>query len=208
MSQTVLYDYWRSTASYRVRIALYLADIVYEKRKVDLLAGQQHSDQYLAVNAQGFVPVLEIDHIQLSQSLAIIEYLNETRSLGLLSTDPVTRARMRALAQMIACDTHPVCNPSVLSYVSGHYGMDERGRKAWMQHFIRRGLLAFEAALGNFKPEPFTNGERPGLPEICLVPQLYNATRWAVDFHDLIGIVELSSHCAQMDVFTKTAPAP
>ena len=208
MTAVVLYDYWRSTASYRVRIVLALADITYKKRSVDLLAGQQNSPQHVAVNPQGFVPVLDIDNTRLTQSLAIIEYLNETRDLGLLPNDPTERARLRSLAQIIACDTHPVCNPSVVSYATKDAQYEDQARAAWMKHFIRRGLVAFEAAVETVDLSPFTNGMSVGLPEICLVPQLYNARRWGVDYGDLNKVSALLRLCQDRAEFAIAAPEP
>jgi len=110
LSKIILHDYWRSTASYRVRIALNLVNLDYESRPVDLVLGEQKSEDHIALNSQGFVPVLEIDGLKLTQSLAIVEYLNETRTLNLLPDAPAERAHLRSLAQIIACDIHPVCN--------------------------------------------------------------------------------------------------
>lgn len=206
MSKPILHDYWRSTASYRVRIVLNLAEIEFEKSSVDLLNGGQNRHEYLKINPQGFVPGLEIDGIRLTQSLAIIEYLNETRSLNLLPDEPIMRAKSRALAQIICCDTHPVCNPSVVSYALQDASEPDEKRKDWMQHFIRRGLVAFEHGLPDFELKPFTNGENFGLPEVCLMPQLYNANRWGVSYSDLKVITQLEQHCAELEVFNKAAP--
>ena len=122
MSSTVLFDYWRSTASYRVRIALNLAKISYTRRVVNLLDGAQRSDEHLSMNPQGLVPVLEIDGVRLTQSVAILEYLNTTRDMGLLPDDAVMSSKVRAMAQIIAADIHPVCNLRVVNYVTTESG--------------------------------------------------------------------------------------
>ncbi len=206
MSRVILHDYWRSTASYRVRIALNLAGIDYEKRSVDLLKGEQRSAGHLELNPQGLVPVLEIDGSRLTQSLAIIEYLNETRDLNLLPDDPVDRAQMRSLAQIICCDTHPVCNLSVVSFALRNEPNREARRSDWMQHFIRSGLEAFDTALGDVALDPFTNDKRIGLPEISLIPQLYNADRWNVAYDDLAKIQHLERHCIDIGSFADAKP--
>ncbi len=180
----VLFDYWRSSASYRVRIALHLAGIEYDTVPVDLLAGAHRSEAHRQRNPQGLVPVLDIDGHRFTQSLAIIEYLDETRRLGLLPADPAERARARALAQAIAVDIHPVCNLNVVAHVSALVPGDSV-RADWMGHFIRPGLEAFEALLTGFEQRPFCTGTTIGLADICLVPQIYNARRWGVVIDDL-----------------------
>ncbi|MCB1310577.1 MAG: maleylacetoacetate isomerase [Sedimentitalea sp.] len=206
MSETVLYDYWRSSASYRLRIALNLAGIAYLAVPVDLVARDHKAPEHLARNPQGLVPVLEIDGLRLTQSLAILDYLNETRALGLLPGEPGSRARVRALAQSLAVDVHPVCNLSVASHAVDLAGGREGVREAWMQHFIRPGLVAFEALLDGFAPARFCCGDAPGLADICLIPQLYNARRWQVDFSDLPRIVAVETACAAHPAFDAARP--
>jgi len=183
----VLFDYWRSSASYRVRIALHLAGIDYDTVPVDLLAGAHRSGAHRQRNPQGLVPVLDIDGHRFTQSLAIIEYLDETRRLRLLPADPAERARARALAHAIAVDIHPVCNLNVVAHVSALIPGDSV-KADWMGHFIRPGLEAFEALLAGFEQRPFCTGTAIGLADICLVPQIYNARRWGVGFDDLSRI--------------------
>ncbi|WP_227287329.1 maleylacetoacetate isomerase [Boseongicola sp. H5] len=203
MSETLLYDYPRSSASYRVRIALNLAGITYRTVRVDLLAKQHKSDEHLARNPQGLVPVLQIDGHRLTQSLAIFDYLDQTRDLGFLPKEPAARAKAQALAHVLAVDVHPVCNLSVVTHATG--GQDP-ARSDWMRHFIRPGLLAFEALLGDFTQAPFTIGPRPSLPDLCLIPQLYNADRWGVDYADCARIRAVRAACAAHPAFTAAAP--
>lgn len=207
MGGAVLYDYWRSSASYRLRIALNLAGIDYTSVTVDLVKGEQKSPEHLARNPQGFVPVLEIDGLRLTQSLAILDYLDETRSLGLLPKDPGQRARARALAHSVAVDVHPVCNLQVAKHATALSGGAKDMPKAWMQHFIRPGLQAFEALLADFSQEPYCTGETPGLADICLMPQLYNARRWEADFSDLPRICAVEAACAAHPAFAAAYPA-
>ncbi|SFH29848.1 maleylacetoacetate isomerase [Palleronia marisminoris] len=204
----VLYDYWRSTASYRVRIALNLAGIAYESRTIDLLSGAQSAPDHLKRNPQGYVPVLEIDGLRLTQSLAIIEYLTETRGLELLPEDPAERGFVRTLAQIIAADTHPICNPSVVKQVVGRLPEVERERRReeWMAYFIRRGLVAFERLLAERPSAPFCARENVSLADICLVPQIYNADRWDAVWNDLPNIARVYSSTTTLAAFADAAP--
>jgi maleylacetoacetate isomerase len=206
MTEAILYDYWRSSASYRVRIALNLAGIAYRAVPVDLVKGEQRGAAHLARNPQGFVPVLEIDDLRLTQSLAILGYLDRTRHLGLLSDDPAERARAQALAYAIAVDLHPVCNISVAAHATALSGGVEGMPGNWMKHFIRPGLLAFEALLTGFEQTPYCCGTAPGLADICLMPQLYNARRWEVDLSDMPRLLGVESACAAHPSFTAAHP--
>ncbi|MCA0942098.1 maleylacetoacetate isomerase [Salipiger pacificus] len=203
MPEVVLHDYWRSTASWRVRIALELAGIDWQSRPVDLLAGDQRAAAHLALNPQGLVPVLEIDGLRLSQSLAILDYLEETGRLSLRPKDPALAARMRAIAQAIACDLHPVCNLRVATHAAALTGQEET-RADWMRHFIRPGLEAVEALLD--EKGPYCMGAALTQADLCLIPQLYNAARWGVDTGDLPRITRVARACAELDAFRRTAP--
>lgn len=203
MTETVLWSYPKSSASYRVRIALNLAKISYRVENVNLLDGAQRADEHLARNPQGLVPVLEIDGMRLTQSLAIIEYLDETRGLSLLPDTPVDRARAKAPTHCIAMEIAPVCNLSVAAYATG--GKDP-ARTEWMQHFIRPGLLAFETLLKAFEQAPFAAGTAPGLADICLIPQLYNARRWGAEYGDCPRIKAIEEACARHPAFVSAAP--
>lgn len=186
----VLHDYWRSSAAYRLRIALRLARIPHDTVTVDLLSGAHRAPGHLARNPQGLVPVLEIDGLVLTQSLAILDYLDETRGTGFLPVDAPGRARVRALAHAIAMEIHPVCNLSVARHAVDHArgGITMEG---WMQTFVGRGLAAVEALLDHPSTGAFCHGDRIGLADICLVPQVYNARRWNIDLapHRRIGAV-------------------
>ncbi|MEX0349237.1 MAG: maleylacetoacetate isomerase [Paracoccaceae bacterium] len=206
MSDVVLYDYWRSSASYRVRIALNLAQIGYRSVPVDLVKGEQSGAAHLARNPQGFVPVLEIDDLRLTQSLAILDYLDRTRDMGLLPDIPAERARAQALAHAIAVDIHPVCNSSVAAHATVLSGGAEGMPGTWMQHFIRPGLLAFEVLLGGFEQTPYCCGATPGLADICLMPQLYNARRWEVDISDMPRLLGVEATCKSHSAFAAAHP--
>ncbi|NIZ60244.1 maleylacetoacetate isomerase [Sedimentitalea sp. CY04] len=206
MSETVLYDYWRSSASYRLRIALNLAGVPYRAVSIDLVKGEQKSPAHLARNPQGLVPVLEIDGLRLTQSLAILDYLDQTREMGLQPENPALRVQVQALAHSIAVDIHPVCNLQVVAHAAS-IAADQTGvREFWMARFIRPGLEAFESLLGAFHQQPYCVGQEPGLADICLMPQLYNARRWEVDFSDLSRIVAVETACAQHPAFLAAHP--
>ncbi|MAU47355.1 MAG: maleylacetoacetate isomerase [Yangia sp.] len=202
----VLHDYWRSSASYRVRIALALKGLAYESRSVDLVAGAQRSDAHLARNPQGLVPVLETDGLRLTQSLAIIEYLDETVAAPpLLPADPAGRARVRAIALAIACEIHPVSNLHVLNRVGSLGG--SKAREAWNRDNIAGGLAAVEALLATPAPEaPYCHGAQPTLADCALIPQLYNATRWGVAYDHLPRISAVASACAGHPAFQAAHP--
>ncbi len=201
--EIVFYDYPKSSASYRVRIALNLAGLRDRTKVVNLREGEQLSPEHLKRNPQGFVPVLDIDGHRLTQSLAIIEYLDATRGLSLIPRDPVERARVMALAMVIAVDVHPVCNLSVARRATDG---TKRALEEWMHEFIGRGLLAFETLLGRFKQAPFCTGDRPGIADLCLVPQLYNAERWKISLDSMPKIRGAREACDQLDSFKCAHP--
>lgn len=198
-----LYDYWRSSASYRVRIALGLAGLRWESVSVDLAAGDQSTPEHLARHPGGLVPVLEIDGLRLTQSLAILEYLDETRGLGLLPADPAGRAAARALAQAVAVDIHPICNLRVSKYAVAQSG-GGLSMEDWMPQFIGPGLAAVEAMADG--AGGFCHGGRLGLADLCLVPQLYNARRWGVDLAPLPKLVAIDAHLATLPAVAAAHP--
>nr|WP_234828049.1 maleylacetoacetate isomerase [Sinorhizobium fredii] len=206
-NETVLYDYWRSSASYRVRIALNLIGEDYRSVPVDLLARAHRAPEHLARNPQGLVPVLDIDGERLTQSLAIVEYLAETRAAGLLlPADAKGRQRVRALSYAIAMDIHPVCNLGVVAHVMAGAADGEAVRLAWMQKFIGEGIAAFERLLDHPSTGSFCHGDSPSLADICLVPQLYNARRWQVDLSRCPRIAAIDARCAEIDAFARAHP--
>ncbi|PDV89436.1 maleylacetoacetate isomerase [Rhizobium sp. H4] len=205
MNEVVLYDYWRSSASYRVRIALNLLEIDYRTVPVNLLEGAHRKPDYLALNPQGLVPTLVIDGGPLTQSLAIIEYLAELRpECGLLPSDSADRQHVRALAYAVAMDIHPICNMHVVSHVMT---LTEKAdaREEWMKHFIADGLGKLEAMIAE-SGGAFCFGDTPTMADLCLVPQVYNARRWGVDLTDFKRIVAIDARCAAMPAFQAAHP--
>lgn len=191
---TVLYHYWRSSASYRVRIALAELGVAFDAVTVNLLDGSQRGDENLARNPQGLVPTLEIDGLRLTQSLAIIDYLNETRGGGLLPGDAAGRARVRALSHAVAMEIAPICNLSV-----GRYAVDHSGggvtQEGWMRHFIGAGFAALDRMLDG--AERFCHGARLTMADCCLVPQVFNARRWGVDMTSFPTISRVDAALAE-----------
>lgn len=197
-----LYDHWRSSAGYRVRIALGLAGLAWETVPVDLTAGAQTAPDHLARNPQGLVPVLEIDGLRLTQSLAIVDYLDETRGLGLVPGDAAGRARVRALAHAVAVDIHPVCNLRVARAVVAR-SQGGTAMQDWMQAIIGPGLAAMEAMLPG---GDFCLGTGPTLADLCLLPQVYNARRWQVDLEPMPKIRRIEAVLANIPAFATAHP--
>lgn len=206
MSQPILHDYWRSSASYRVRIALNTLGLAYRATPVDLVAKMHRGAAYLARNPQGLVPALDIDGLFLTQSLAIIEYLDETRHAGFLPSDPAGRARVRAVSHAIAMEIHPVCNLRVVNHVMDLTGKGEEARVAWMRRFIPEGLAAVDAMLDDPATGRFCHGDRPGMADFCLVPQVYNAERWGADIAGLTRIRRIADACGELPAFKDAHP--
>ena len=180
MTRPMLHDYYRSSAAYRVRIALNLKGIAYDRHSVNLATGAQKQDEYKALNPQGFVPMLEIDGLKLTQSLAIAVYLDQKFAHPrLMPADPADGAHVRALAMTVACDIHPLNNLRVLKYLKGTFGVTQEQSDAWYVHWVTEGLEALEA-LAAARAGAFLFGDEPTLADVCLVPQLYNARRFAV----------------------------
>ncbi len=177
----VLHDFWRSSAAWRVRIGLNLLGLDYRAVSVTLSKGEQFSPAHLAVNPQGLVPALEIDGLVLTQSLAILEYLDETRGPAFLPPDAAGRARVRALAHAVAMEIAPVANLRIRNRVA-EITHGEVAAEDWTREVILRGFDALEVMLGRGAPPgPYAHGESPGLADICLVPQCYNARRVRLD---------------------------
>ncbi len=206
-----LYSYWRSSAAYRVRIALNLKGLAYQQVPVHLVkdGGQQHSADYQALNPQQLVPLLVDEDnggVRIAQSLAILEYLDEVfPTPALLPCDPAKRAQVRALALHIACDLHPLNNLRVLQYLTGEFGVSEAAKDAWYQHWLHKGMAAVEAGLAVFDDQ-LSLGERPGYLEACLVPQLYNARRFNCDLDAYPRILAMAARCESLPAFQQAAP--
>jgi maleylacetoacetate isomerase len=204
----ILYSYWRSSAAYRVRIALNLKGIAYETRAVHLVAngGEQHSPSYRALNPQELLPTLIDGTAVLTQSLAILEYLEETRpEPPLLPSDPLGRARVRALAQAVAVDMHPLANLRVLNALGTQFGASQEQRVAWTQHWITVCFDGLEAMLAG-QDGRFCHGNTPGMADACLVPQVYNARRWKVPMERYPTIARIDGECAVLAAFAQAAP--
>jgi maleylacetoacetate isomerase len=204
-----LYSYFRSSAAYRVRIALNLKSLPYEYLPVHLVKGEQRDEPYRALNPQALVPLLVDDGESITQSMAIIEYLDEKfPDPPLLPPTPEARARVRAIAQAIACDIHPLNNLRVLKYLTGTLSVSEDAKNAWYRHWIELGLAAIEARLAaDSRTGAFCHGATPTLADICLVPQLANARRYdfSIEAYPTLGRIE--SHCLALDAFARAAPA-
>ncbi|HEV2745707.1 MAG TPA: maleylacetoacetate isomerase [Allosphingosinicella sp.] len=206
MAKPVLYDYFRSSAGYRVRIALNLKGIDHERVPINLLEGAQREPGYRTRNPQALVPTLEMDGRRLTQSLAIIDYLDAVRPQPrLVPDDPADRAHVLALALVVACDIHPINNLRVLKYLGGPLALDEPTRGAWYAHWVREGLAALEA-LAAPRAGRFLFGDGPTLADICLVPQLYNARRFKVPLDDFPLLAAVDAEAGRIEAFAAAHP--
>ncbi|MBF8222531.1 maleylacetoacetate isomerase [Halomonas sp. 328] len=206
---TTLYGYFRSSAAYRVRIALNLKGLAHDQAPVNLVKGEQRGEEYLARNPQGLVPALVTDDgVRLTQSLAICEYLDERYpDPALLPADAAGRARVRALAQSVACEIHPLNNLRVLKYLTGELGLDEAAKMTWYRHWIAEGFAALEAQLSREAGSgDFCHGDTPGLADLCLVPQVFNAERFECDLAPYPRIRRIVANCRALDAFAQAAP--
>ncbi len=187
----ILHDYWRSSSAYRLRIALNLLGLPYETHAVDTVANAQTTPENLDLNPQGLVPTLQIDGQTLTQSLAILEYLDKVHAAGFLPQDPLGRARVRALSYAVAMETQPLCNLRVAGHVVAQSG-GAITTQGWMAHFITLGLQGLEAMLT--QPGLCCHGDRITMADLCLVPQVYNARRWGVDLAQFPRIQTIAAH--------------
>lgn len=206
---TTLYGYFRSSAAYRVRIALNLKGLEYAQIPVNLVKGEQRSASYLQHNPQGLVPSLVTDDgTRLGQSLAICEYLDERYPApALLPEDLEGRARVRALANLIACEMHPLNNLRVLKYLVNELGVGEQAKLDWYRHWIREGFDALEAMLTREAGTgDFCHGDTPTLADICLVPQVANAERFECDLSRYPALQRIAAHCREQEAFRRAAP--
>jgi len=207
---TTLYGYFRSSAAYRVRIALNLKNLDYDQIPINLVKGEQRGDDHLMRNPQGLVPSLVLDDSSVvNQSLAICEYLDEVHpDPALLPVNALERARVRALAQSVACEIHPLNNLRVLKFLVREMGADEAAKLAWYHHWIAEGFTALEATLSNDPgSSDFCHGDTPTLADICLIPQVYNAERFECDLSAYPTIQRIVANCRSLPAFEKAAPA-
>jgi len=206
-----LYTYFRSSAAYRVRIALNLKGMDYGSVPVHLLrdGGQQLLPAYREVNPSALVPTLDDNGALIGQSLAIIEYLEESHpSVPLLPADALGRARVRMLALTVAADTHPLGNLRVLKYLTGELGQSEQAKLAWQQHWLHTGMTALEALLANSSDTGlYCHGDTPTLADCCLVPQVFSAQRFGVDTAPYPTIMRIYAACADLPAFQRAHPA-
>jgi maleylacetoacetate isomerase len=203
-----LFGYFRSSAAFRVRIALNLKGLTFENAFIHLRRGDQRGTDFLAVNPQGLVPALDIDGHMLIQSMAIAEYLDETHpEPPFLPPDPVGRARVRALAAIVACDIHPINNLRVLRYLNRPLGHDQAAIETWYNHWIATGFQAFERLLTADRGiGEFCHGDRPGLADIALVPQVVNSERYRLDLSPYPTIARIYASCMKLDSFAAAHP--
>ena len=203
-----LYGFFRSSAAFRVRIALNLKGLDYEQAAIHLRRGEQRAPDYLKLNPQALVPALIDGERVLTQSLATIEYLDELHpAVPLLPATPEGRARVRALAQIIACEIHPLGNLRVLQYLAKELKQDEPAVQRWFNHWIALGFGAFEGLIaGHPDTGAFCHGDRPGLADICLVPQVFNAKRYDLDLSAYPTLMRIFAACMKLPAFDRAQP--
>jgi maleylacetoacetate isomerase len=204
-----LYSYWRSSAAYRARIALNVKGLAYEYVAVNLVrdGGEQHRPGYRSINPQGLVPALVHDGVTIAQSLAIIEYLDETfPGPRLLPGDAAQRALARQIAYAVACEIHPLNNTRVQQYLVTEFGADDGRKKEWMHHWMRRGFDALQALLQGRGAGPYTLGDQVTVADCCIVPQLYNARRFGLDTKPWPLLVSIETACNALPAFRRAHP--
>ena len=204
MNKTILYDYFRSSASYRVRIALNLKNVAYESIPTSLLDGANKANDYVARNPQGFVPMLHIDGHDLTQSLAIMDYLDaKYPDPPFVSSDPYARSQTLAQALVIAADIHPLNNLRVLKYLKNELGQDQEAVDNWYRKWIAEGFTALE----EMAPESgLFGGDKPNMADICLVPQIYNARRFDTPLDAFPKLLRIDAALCAMDAFKRAHP--
>ena len=203
-----LYSYFRSSASFRVRIALELKGLPYDYVAVHIARGDHKKPPYAELSADTLVPLLEVDGQQLSQSMAIIEYIDEKHPApALLPADALGRAKVRALAQSISCDIHPINNLRVLKYLVKELKVEESAKITWYRHWCREGLVAFEKQLSQLPASTYCYGNTPTLADCCLVPQIFNAQRFDTDLSGLPRTMAAFEACMALPAFQKAQPS-
>ena len=206
MSRIVLYDYYRSSACYRVRIALNLKGVEYETRPVNLLESEQRSEAYRALNPQGLVPMLEIDGHRLTQSVAIINYLDIRYPVPpLIPAAAAERAHVVAMAMLVACDIHPLNNLRVLKYLKNELGHSQEEVDRWYAHWVVEGLTALEAMAAP-NAGKYLWGDQPTGADVCLIPQLYNARRFNVPLEGLPTLLRAEENANKLEAFAAAHP--
>lgn len=202
-----LHGYWRSSASYRVRIALALKGVNVRHNPVNLKIGEQFSDAHSDLNPQPFVPILELeDGIKLTQSLAIMDYLDATfPDPSLMPSQPILRSKILSASLIIASDIAPIANLSVLKYLRAEYGQDDAGVKSWITHWIEKGFTALERTAQDYDT-PFLMTDTPAFFECCLIPQIYNANRFGVDMRPFPTLAKINAACLALPAFQKAHP--
>ncbi len=206
MPDAILFDYWRSSAAYRVRIALNLKGIAYQAVPVSLADGEQRGDAYRARNPQGFVPMLKMAGARLTQSLAIFDFLDaQVPEPPFVPSDPAGRAHVLALALTVACDIHPLNNLRVLNHLRDEFGLSEEARNQWIARWIGEGLAALEA-LAAPRAGRFLYGDTVGMADMCLVPQLYNARRFQVPLDAYPTLLRADASAAALPAFAAAHP--
>jgi maleylacetoacetate isomerase len=202
-----LYTYFRSSAAFRVRIALNLKGVAVAPAFVHLAKGEHLQPAYRAVNPQSLVPALQVDGALLAQSIAIMEYLEETHPQPrLLPADPLGRARVRSLSLIVACEIHPLNNPRVLKYVKNVLGHSQDEVDAWYRHWIADGLAKLEAELARPGTGRYSHGDAPTMADCCLVPQIFNAQRFDCDLAPHPAVMRVFEACMQLDAFERAQP--
>jgi maleylacetoacetate isomerase len=204
------YGFFRSSASYRLRIGLNLKGLTAEYIPVHLSkgGGEQHLPAYVKINPQHLVPALEVDDHVLTQSMAILEYLDETRpEPPIMPRDPLGRARVRALAQVVSCDVHPINNLRILNYLKGPLKVSEDATNEWYRHWVKLGLEAMEALVaGNPDTGVYCHGDTPTIADICLVPQIFNAQRFNAPLDAYPTLMRIHAACQKLDAFDRARP--
>ncbi|WP_067584472.1 maleylacetoacetate isomerase [Endozoicomonas ascidiicola] len=204
MDQLTLYSYFRSSAAYRVRIALNLKGLDYQQHAINLLKGEQKSKEYRSVNPQGLVPTMMTEQGGICQSLAMLEWLEETYPQpSIIPGDSYQRAKLRSMAYQICCDIHPLNNLRVLDYFQGKLDINEESKNQWYQHWITQGFTALESQLD---AQPFCCSKHPTIADICLVPQVFNALRFNINLSTYPKIQKIYSNCNSLTSFRAASP--